>query len=142
MSELSMLIRPFAFVLVAMTLAAPAGANEERTRAAVEAASAWLALVDSGKAAEAYAAAGADFRSTVSADAWIEAVDGRAAELGRLQTRQPTKINYFPAPGEAESGDWVMIRFVSAFTERGQVSETVTVIRYPEDWGVSGYYVR
>ena len=142
MRPLSLLTRLLAGTALAMMLTAPAGANDERTRAAIEAARSWLALVDSGKSAEAYAAAGADFRSTVSADAWIKAVDGWAAELGQVQVRQPAKVNYFPAPEGAESGDWVMIRFVSAFSERGQVSETVTVVRYPEDWGVSGYYIR
>lgn len=131
-------------VLLAMVtvLAAPASANEARTRAAIEAAGAWLALLDDGKSAEAYAEAGADFRSTVSAEAWKAAVDGRVAELGSVQARQPAKVNYFPAPEGAESGDWVMIKFVSAFANRGQVSETVTVIRYPEQWSVSGYYIR
>ena len=135
-------IRALAFAAAAIALAAPAHGSDERTRAAIEAASAWLVLVDDGQSAEAYAAAGEGFRSTVSPEAWRAAVDGRMAELGTLRTRQPTKVNYFPAPEGAESGDWVMIRVIAAFAERGEVSETVTVVRYPEDWRVSGYYVR
>jgi hypothetical protein len=139
---MSVLTRMILLVATATILAAPASANDARTRAAIEAASAWLALLDDGKSAEAYAAAGADFRSTVSAESWSDAVDGRVAELGEMQVRQPTKVNYFPAPEGADSGDWVMIKFISSFANRDEVSETVTVIRYPEDWGVSGYYIR
>lgn len=139
---MSVLSRMLWVVATTIILAASASANEARTRAAIDAASAWLALLDAGKSAEAYAAAGADFRSTVSAEAWTDVVKSRAAELGEVQARQPAKVNYFPAPEGAEAGDWVMIKFVSAFANRGQVSETVTVVRYPEAWGVSGYYIR
>ncbi len=142
MRPASILIRTLATVATALTLSGPASGNEERTRAAINAATAWLALVDDGRAAEAYAAAGADFRTSVRAEAWEEAVNSRVEELGNVQTRQPTKVNYFPAPEGASSGDWVMIRFIAAFAGREQVSETVTVVRYPENWGVSGYYVR
>ncbi len=138
----SILIQTLATAAIVLTLSGPASGNEERTRAAINAATAWLALVDDGRAAEAYAAAGADFRTSVRADAWEQAVSSRVDQLGSVQTRQPTKVNYFPAPEGATSGDWVMIRFISAFAERGQVSETVTVVRYPENWGVSGYYIR
>jgi hypothetical protein len=142
MRLLPIVIRALAFAATAIALVTPAHGSDERTRAAIEAASAWLALVDDGQSAESYAAAGEGFRSTVSPEAWRAAVDGRVAELGKLRTRQPIKVNYFPAPEGAESGDWVMIRFIAAFGGRDEVSETVTVVRYPEDWGVSGYYIR
>jgi len=122
--------------------AATAQASDERTLAAIDAATGWLALVEAGKAEESYAAAGADFRSTVSAEDWARVVESRREQLGSVRVRKATKVNYFPAPEGATSGDWVMIRFVTGFERRDQVSETVTVVSYPEDWGISGYYIR
>lgn len=134
--------RSLCCIAVAVLLAANVQASDDRTRAAIDAATSWLALVEAGKAEESYAAAGADFRSTVSAADWARVVESRREELGPVRVRKATKVNYFPAPEGATSGDWVMIRFVTGFERRDQVSETVTVISYPGAWGISGYYIR
>ena len=135
-------VRHILCIAIAGLLAVSAHASEERTRAAIDAATGWLALVEAGKAEESYAAAGADFRSTVSAGDWARVVESRREELGAVRVRKATKVNYFPGPEGAASGDWVMIRFVTGFEHRDQVSETVTVIGYPDAWRISGYYIR
>jgi hypothetical protein len=137
-------MKPLRCLVLMLLLSGGLAADEGDSRAldAIAAANDWLALVEAGDAEASYARAGPDFRSTVSAENWARVVASRREELGAVTVRQPTKVNYFPGPEGGGVGDWVMIRFLTGFAEREEVSETVTVIRYPEAWGVSGYYIR
>ena len=113
---------------------------EER---AVEAAEAWLALVDAGDAAAAWAEASSTFRAAVSPDAWADSLTRAYAPIGSPLERSFSSSEYHAELPGAPDGHYVIVTYDTRFEHRRRGTETV-VPQMDTDgcWRVSGYWVK
>jgi hypothetical protein len=131
--------------IAACTLAAmPAWSQHgEAEKKAVEAASAWLGLVDAGRYAESWDAAASYFKSAVAKGNWIKMLEGSRKPLGKLVSRTVGAKQYATSLPGAPDGQYVVIQFKTRFENKAQAIETVTpMLDKDGTWRVSGYYIR
>jgi hypothetical protein len=113
------------------------------TRAAEDAARAWLALVDGGRYAESWGAAAAAFREAVPRERWAEQVGVARRPLGHVLERAlRSAVPRTSLPG-APDGEYVVLQFDTVFERAQAAVETVTPMRDRDGrWRVSGYFIR
>lgn len=131
-----------ATVAVPARAAPPAGEAQE-TAKAVEAARAWLALVDSGKYGDSWEKAAAFFRKAVPKKTWTAQVGGVREPLGAVLERKLKSATFTRELPGAPDGSYVVIQFETRFAGKRSAVETVTPMLDPDGvWRVSGYYIR
>jgi hypothetical protein len=132
-----------AAVIVATLMSGVAWAqHEKQEKAALEAAKAWLALVDAGKYAESWDAASSLFRGAVTKEQWIKALEGYRKPLGKLKSRTFAISKYMTSMPGAPDGEYVAIEYKTVFENKADGAETVTpMLDKDGTWRVSGYYM-
>ena len=140
-----MIRKLFAIALAALVMAPTltVRAQSQAAEAAIDAAEAWLALVDHGALRESWKQSASLFRESVSRSEWIEAVQPVRARLGRLKSRAFKSATYRSTMPGAPDGDYFVIEFRAAFEHKQSAIETVTAMRDRDgEWRVSGYFVQ
>ncbi len=148
-----MIRRRFRHVSIRLLLLALAGAaafvagcapaNPEAVEAATAAAEDWLALVDQGKYEESWQEAAQAFRNHVTAEEWTRQIQPIRDPLGDLQSREVSGASYATSLPGAPDGEYVIIRFKTAFANKGTAVETVTpMLDADGTWRVSGYFIK
>jgi hypothetical protein len=118
-------------------------ANPQAEVEAVEAAGAWLALVDEGRSSESWNAAAELFRKAVSKDQWGQTLAAVREPLGRVIFRNLMSKTYTTTLPGAPDGEYVVIQYESSFEHKKSAVETVTPMLDKDGrWRVSGYYIR
>lgn len=108
------------------------------TDASVEAAARhWLALLDQGRWAQSWAATGSAFRALNTVERWAAASQQVRAPLGVMRSR--TFLNHDDLPAPPHGYD--VVRFRTAFANRRDAVETVTLERDGDAWRVVGVAV-
>ena len=126
----------------ALRAADPASAGE-REKAAEASAQSWLGLVDGGKYGESWDSAAAVFRSALSRDQWIQALDKVRRTLGKVLSRKLRGARYATELPNAPKGEYVVIQFDTAFEDKAGAVETITPTKDKDgSWRVSGYFIR
>ena len=129
-------------LLLAAGPRAAAGA-EDKTAAAVQAGTSWLALVDGGKYAESWSEASEIFRGSVPEARWVELAGATRKPLGKLLARKLTSKTYSTSLPGAPDGEYVVVQYASSFTDKKAAVETVSLKKEQDGrWKVAGYYVR
>jgi hypothetical protein len=123
--------------------AAPAVNAKDEPDPAVDAARAWLALVDAGKYDESWEAAGAFFRAAVTKEQWSQALGGVRTPLGAVSSRKvSSRVEETSLPG-APDGKYVVMQLDASFAHKAKAVETVTtVLETDGHWRVVGYFIR
>jgi hypothetical protein len=139
--------RTLAIVTVALALSTPLGAlaesPDESEARAVEAAEAWLAIVDAGDYGKSWDEAAKLFRGAVTKEAWERAVAAVRTPLGEVTSRTVKAKAYRTSLPGAPDGHYVVIQFDTSFANKREAVETVTPMLDADGaWRVSGYYVR
>ena len=117
--------------------------SESADAAADEAATSWLALVDSGAYAESWAEAAGYFKSLVAEDQWHRSVKGVRSPLGKVISRAEPSRQYSTTLPGAPDGEYVVLQFATSFEHKQSALETVTCMRDADDtWRVSGYFIK
>lgn len=134
--------RRAALAAIAACAVAPlARAQDPRGAAAQDAAREWLAIVDRLDAAASYKEAGAAFRSSLTPEAWAEAVKKVREPLGTVVKRTATQTRFASnVPGPA-AGEYALIVFRSSFAGQSQVRERLTLAANGKRWQVVGYTI-
>lgn len=115
----------------------------EKEKAAADAATPWLALVDSGQYAESWFQAASAFRGAVSKEQWKNALDSVRAPLGKMVSRQLKSATYTTKIPNVPAGEYVIIQYETNFEHASGMVETVTpMLEKDGKWKVSGYYVK
>jgi hypothetical protein len=135
-----------ALVLVVVVLSLIGCSAKEHSKAeaaAVEAAEAWLSLVDSGDYAGSWNQAAGFFKRAVAREAWEMSMESRRRPLGANISREVKSKRYCTSLPGAPDGEYVVIQFESSFENKQSAIETVTPM-LDEDgtWRVSGYYIK
>ncbi len=111
--------------------------------AATKAAQSWLALVDAGRYAESWKQAAALFKEKVTAAQWEEAVRSARSPLGKLESRKLASAQFARTLPGAPDGEYVVIRYETAFEKKKAAVETVTPMKDKDGvWRVAGYFIQ
>ena len=104
---------------------------------AVRAARDWLVLGDQGRWNEGWLATATSFRKLNSTEQWANAATKVRVPLGALISRAALSQDSVPAPPAGVE----VIKFRTSFANKGDVIETVSLVREGADWKVVGIYV-
>src|SRR5436309_9015308 len=97
----------------------------------------WLSLVDAGRFAESWKAAGSYLQHACAEDLWTRKLDTMRKPLGKLVSRKLESAKY-EKPFFVPDGDYVKLQFATSFENKKQVVETVTpVLQKDGTWKVS-----
>jgi len=111
--------------------------------AAQEAAEKWLALVDGGKDAESWEQMSAPFKKEVSKRKWKSTIGGIRQPLGKPVSRKLKSAEYTKELAGAPEGEYVVVRFDTAFEHKPATVETVALVLGQDlIWRVSSYAVK
>ena len=117
--------------------------NPEEEQAAVEAATQWLALIDSAQYEQSWEESAEIFQSAVSKEGWEQQLHGVRNPLGYLISREVQSTQYSTSLPGAPDGEYVVIAFQTSFENKKNAVETVTPMKDELGvWRVSGYYIR
>lgn len=131
------------FLGVALLSAMHAFAQANAERDAVEAADAWLALVDRVDYEKSWSQAAALFRNAVTVDQWSQQLRAARAPLGGLVSRKVKSKQYAESLPGAPDGKYVVIQYETSFQNKKSAVETVTPMMDPDGtWRVSGYFIK
>ncbi len=112
-------------------------------KAAEDAASNWLGLIDSGDYGASWDHAAQLFKNAVSKEQWAEKISGVRAPLGKMNSRELKSASYQTSLPGAPDGQYVIIQYDSSFEHKKSAVESVTVMMDKDGlWRVSGYFIR
>jgi hypothetical protein len=118
-------------------------AADDRVEAALQAAEAWLELVDQGDYEKSWEEAAAYFRQAVEPEQWQKTMRAVRGPLGEVTTRELQEAKYQSSLAGAPDGDYVVIRYDTSFSNKAESLETITPMLDPDGrWRVSGYYIK
>ena len=120
-----------------------AESNPAAEAAAVEAAVAWLSMVDSGKYAESWDNAAQYFRDAVPRDQWVQTMQATRKPLGAMVSRELRSKSYKTSVPGAPDGEYVVVQMTASFENKKSAVETITpMLDKDGSWRVSGYFIK
>ena len=118
-------------------------ADEAKEAAALDAAKAWLTLVDNGHYAESWEAAAAYFKNTVTKEYWQQALPAIRKLFGEPISRKLGTVTYTTSLPAAPDGEYVVIEIATTFENKKHAIETVIpMLDSDGEWRVSGYFIK
>lgn len=121
----------------------PAGHDEQKEQAALEAADAWLRLIDEGKLPESWDQSATIFKAIVTKADWVKQIKSVRELLGKASSRKvQSKVYVTSLPG-APDGQYVVIEYQTTFEKNVLGREIVTpMLDADKKWRVSGYDIK
>jgi len=133
----------FGMVILGLYFSYNSMASELKEAAAVEAANAWLALIDDGKYGESWETAALYFKNAITKEKWEQTLTAVRNPLGQLVSRYLSSKTYMSSIPGAPDGEYVVIQFKTSFENKKSGIETVTpMLDKDGNWRVSGYYIK
>ena len=132
-------------ILIAVVLTLSACSNTSQPTADEASASlAWLALLDGGDYAASWQSSAPLFQAAVSNEDWAQKAAAVREPLGTLVSRAPDGAERMSTAAGGPDGEYVVIRYQSAFSNKASAIETHTIYRPgPEQtWKNAGYFIR
>lgn len=124
-------------------VAPPAAAPSQATAPAiaeteiVQAARAWLALVDQGRWNDSFDGTGPVFHAVNTSERWAALSKVVRAPLGSVVSRTAVSHERVATPPHG----YEVIKFRTSFAGRPQATETVSLVRDGAGWKVEGYFI-
>ncbi len=112
--------------------------DEEQSNAAYS----WLEMIDAGQFEESWTFTSSQFQDKISSTQWTQALNQARTPLGALESRKlktSTQTNTLPG---APEGEYVVITFTSAFANKDNSTETLTLEKEDNVWRSFGYFIR
>jgi len=117
--------------------------NPQAEAAAIDAAKAWLSLVDGEQYAESWEQSAQYFKSAVQKGQWLQAMQSGRKPFGKTISRELKSNSYRTALPGAPDGEYVVIQFNASFENKKVALETITpMLDKDGQWRVSGYYMK
>ena len=133
----------FLFLALVLAVSGVHAADTEAVNQARKSANSWLALVDAAQYGQSWDEAATLFRSAVTKQEWMKAVQSARAPLDALKSRIFKTATFTRSLPGAPDGEYVVIQFDTQFENKAAAVETVTPMRQKDGaWKVSGYYIR
>ena len=129
--------------ILGLCLSCNASSSEAEEEAAVQAATAWLALVDDGQFGESWETAAQYFKNAITKEKWEQTLTAVRNPLGRIVSRNLSSTTYMTSIPGAPDGEYVVIQFDTSFENKKSGVETITpMLDNDGKWRVSGYYIK
>jgi hypothetical protein len=129
--------------LAAIAAQIPALAQDARATTVQRVARDWLAVVDRADYAESWKQAAAKFRLAMTPERWSEAAKSVRGPLGAVDQRTLVRTTFTRTFPGAPEGEYALVVFRTAFQNKTQSEETITVEQEADgQWRVVGYTVR
>ena len=112
--------------------------DEDQSNAAYS----WLEMIDARQFEESWALTSSQFQDKISSTQWTQALSQARTPLGALESRKlktSTQTNTLPG---APEGEYVVITFSSAFANKDNSIETLTLEKEDNVWRPVGYFIR
>ncbi len=118
-------------------------ADEASEQAAVQAADAWLKLVDAGQYGGSWDAAAGLFKGAIGRGDWVKSLERLRSPLGKVVSRKVAARTYAESLPGAPDGKYVVIQYETSFESKKAATETVTpMLDVDGRWRVSGYFIK
>ena len=115
----------------------------DQDKAALTAATTWLALCDAGRYAESWRNASSFFRGAVAEKDWDAALAGVRTPLGAAASRTVKSASSATSLPGAPDGRYVVMTFDTVFANKKAAVETVTFMQDTDGvWRAAGYFIR
>lgn len=127
-----------------LSIAAQEGENmnkQTNLQASAEAAKKWLSIVDKGSYGQSWDQASALMKLTIHKDEWEKVMDAMRKPLGSVKTREVIDQRTAQNPKGLPSGDYMVMFYKTAFSQRPNASELVTLHLEDGVWSVMTYQV-
>lgn len=117
--------------------------NSQVENKAVDAAKAWLSIVDGGNYADSWVEASVLFKGSVQQAQWVETMETARKPFGKNISRKLKSASYSTTLPGAPDGEYVLIQFESSFENKKSAIETITPMMDKDGkWRVSGYFMK
>jgi hypothetical protein len=104
---------------------------------------AWLARIDMADYEASWNSAAQVFQRAISSAAWRQAADAARAPLGKLRQRREQSATFTRALPGVPDGEYVVLKFDSAFESKAQAVETAVAVREGDGaWKIAGYFIQ
>jgi hypothetical protein len=102
----------------------------------------FLKQLDAHAYAETWTGASKMFQSQISQDKWVDAMKSVREPLGALVSRKFLRMNLPKAVPGAPDGQYAVLQFQTAFSEKAEAIETVTFLQEDGKWKLAGFFIR
>lgn len=110
---------------------------------AVESSSQWLESIDSSNYELSWENSSELFKSSITKENWVSALDGVRTPLGKKISREIKTKEYRTTLPGAPDGEYVVIVYSTEFENKENSFETITPMKDKDGkWRVSGYYIK
>jgi hypothetical protein len=116
--------------------------SKEQKEEIVNDAKAWLVLIYDNDYSQSWDNAASLFQNAISKEEWTEQLSGIVPPLGQVISRDVISSDYHNTLPGAPDGEYIVIRFKTAFENKSESIETVTQIKDGDQWKVSGYFIK
>jgi|SaaInlStandDraft_5_1057022.scaffolds.fasta_scaffold167473_1 hypothetical protein len=141
-NKMTKLFAGLAFALMTVILPGAVHADDREDKA-VNAAQTWLNPVDQGNYSQSWQQSADFFKTLVSKDKWVNALQRVRTPLGQIKSRVLMSADYKTEVPGAPDGHYVIIKFATSFENKQNSTETVTpVLDKDGKWRVAGYFIR
>ena len=131
-----------AAVLTLMTLSAPAIASPDAVTPEVATANLWLEQLDAQNWNENWKGTGKLFQSNLTQEQWAKTAQAVREPLGALISRNILGVTKTATLPGAPDGEYGVLTYSAAFTNKASAVETVILARDGEQWKIVGYFIR
>ena len=120
--------------LALLTLSAPAIASADALTPDVATANAWLEKLDAKSWNESWAGTGKLFQSNLTQEQWVKTAQAVREPLGAVLSRHILGVTKTTALPGAPDGEYGVLTYSAAFTNKASAVETVVLARDDGQW--------
>lgn len=131
-----------AALVLALLIPAVAFAGDTDRQKATDAATSWLALVESNNFAQSWNTAGAPFQRQITQAQWEAAVEATRGALGAVVACDLAGIDFSGTLPGAPDGQYAVVIFDTKFASKSAAIEAVAMAMEGGSWKAIGYHVR
>ncbi len=124
------------FLLIFSSLVSAQNSND------TESSKKWLQLVDSGKYSESWNETDSFFQQQITQEKWTKVIDNVRTPLGKVVSRKKISSKEFTSLPGAPVGKYIVLQFKTAFQNKKESTETLTLSNSNEIWSVIGYFIK
>ena len=131
-----------AVALALVTLSAPAIAYPDALTSDVATANKWLEQLDAKSWNESWKGTGKLFKSNLMQEQWAKTAQAVRDPLGAVISRHILGVTKTTTLPGAPDGEYGVLTYSAAFTNKASAVETVVLAREGEQWKIVGYFIR
>ncbi len=131
------------YLLVFETGSGTSSSEADAKKAAVSVTKAWLKLIDNGRYRKSWKEAASIFKAAVTVKQWPQMIQATRGPLGKKVSRKLKSKSFATSLPGAPDGQYVVIQLKTAFENKKDAVETITVmLDNDSEWRVAGYFIK